>query len=720
MLDLSQNAMSGTLPAALPQLRVFTSLFLSVFDNLHTGTVPASYAALSGVALAYNPGLVGTLPSTFTIYKLMAWSAYQSGYYTASLVTNAATNGAAPTYGSGLLYGTSIGLDRPLADILRDAQAALDPGNTSALAASWGSTHLQPCAPWKSTRTPVTTFPGQAVTQPGYSRSWVGVFCNDDAQTAAKRLGGIDALVLSSSALAGTVPCALNQLKTASSISLATNSLTGALPTGITTDLTALAAGAFVVSSNLALCCLSPATVVTKTSTNVSAACNTLTPVSCAALAPPPLPPLPPPSPSVTSCAYAYTFPSTPFTGSCVYTPQSLPNITFAQPATMAACMPVLIPPPGPPPPALPPPWPPPPNAPPIPTMPPPPSPPPSPLPPSPLPPNPPFPSPPPSPPPPPPNPPPPNPPLPPPPPSPPPPPPPSPPPPSPLPPSPPPPPPPPSPPPPPPSPLPPSPPPPRPPPSPPPPSPPPPPRPPSPPPPRPLPPAPAAAVAPVGTPTVFVGVTLFGTSFATNVTPAVLSSVSQLLAAAAGTNTSFLSVRSIDYVLSLVLAIPAADASSASIRTALAAAIKMPATALQVLGVNAGGARRRLLAVEATALAYSANFSDVLTFNATLFSVIGNGSLTLALQAAGVNTTDVALSVPPVTGVQLNLAIVCPAGAVDANGTALPDAATMVQSVSPGMLDASSSLLGNLSSTGLGDISSVVVSLSPTVGAAG
>jgi hypothetical protein len=231
----------------------------------------------------------------------------------------------------------------------------------------------------------------------------------------------------------------------------------------------------------------------------------------------------------------------------------------------------------------------------------------------------------------------------------------------------------------------------------------------------------------PVGTPTVFVGVTLFGASLATNLTAGVLSSVSRLLAEAAGTNTSFLSVQSTQYVLAMVLAFPgvASDAGvgASSIITALAAATGAGGSgrgvALQVLGVNAGGVRRLLSSVEATVLAYSANSSAVLAFNGTLFSVVDNGSLTRALQAAGVNTTAATLSVPPVTGIQLNLAIQCPTGVVDVNGMALPNATVMLQNVSPGAaLDASESLLSNLSSAGLGNISSVVVSLTPTVGA--
>jgi hypothetical protein len=124
---------------------------------------------------------------------------------------------------------------------------------------------------------------------------------------------------------------------------------------------------------------------------------------------------------------------------------------------------------------------------------------------------------------------------------------------------------------------------------------------------------------------------------------------------------------------------------------------------------------------VEATALASGANVSDVRAFNVTLFSVVADGSLTLALQAAGVNTTGAVLPVPPALGLQLNLAIQCPAGAVDATtGALLANTSTMLRSVSPGgALDASASLLANISARGgLGNISSVVVSLTPIVGA--
>ncbi len=231
-LDVSQNTLSGTLPANLPKLRVFASLLLSVFDNLYTGTVPASYASISALALAYNPGLVGAFPSGFTTSKLWVWSAYFNLYYNAANMIGTASYGMAPNYGSGILYGTSIGLDRPLVDILRDVQAALDPSNTSALAASWGSTHLQACTPYKSSNAPLTTYPGQAVTQPGYGRSWLGVTCQDGPGfiVTAAAVGAASNVVLFNMSLRGTLPVQLRELKTASTISVSLNALSGTMP----------------------------------------------------------------------------------------------------------------------------------------------------------------------------------------------------------------------------------------------------------------------------------------------------------------------------------------------------------------------------------------------------------------------------------------------------------------------------------------------------------
>lgn len=77
-----------------------------------------------------------------------------------------------PTYGvnggysSGFLYGTSIGLDRPLASILLDIKAALDP--SGAVLGSWNASQSQPCRPW--TTSPSTI--GQSAALPGYGGGW--------------------------------------------------------------------------------------------------------------------------------------------------------------------------------------------------------------------------------------------------------------------------------------------------------------------------------------------------------------------------------------------------------------------------------------------------------------------------------------------------------------------------------------------------------------------
>ena len=173
LLDLGQNALSSTLPASVGSLG--SSLGLGLFDNSFSGTVPSSYTSLKWVSLSYNGALVGTLPANLTSTKLFAWAAYYAGYYSWYYVYTAGasvTYGGPPTYGvnggygSGFLYGTSIGLDRPLASILLDIKAALDPGGT--VLSSWNSSQSQPCRPW-------TTSPGvigQNSASPGYGGGW--------------------------------------------------------------------------------------------------------------------------------------------------------------------------------------------------------------------------------------------------------------------------------------------------------------------------------------------------------------------------------------------------------------------------------------------------------------------------------------------------------------------------------------------------------------------
>jgi len=112
-------------------------------------------------------------------------------------------------YGSGALVGTSIGLDRPLVNILRDIQTAADPSNTSNLRTSWMPSHWQACAPWQSSNSK----PGQATTQLGYGRSWVT--CSDwSPSSTPPALNGVQTLSLSLMGLAGTLAasalCELN------------------------------------------------------------------------------------------------------------------------------------------------------------------------------------------------------------------------------------------------------------------------------------------------------------------------------------------------------------------------------------------------------------------------------------------------------------------------------------------------------------------------------
>jgi hypothetical protein len=292
-LDVAQNAITGVLPANLALLPLAPSVQLSVYDNLLSGTLPSSYASLSWVALAYNPLLFGALPAGFTATKLYAWSATNANFFSYTSATATIANGQAPTYGTGVLYGTSIGLDQPLISTLREVQAALDPFG-AALRSSWGAAHWQPCLPWRST---VAANAGQNASTPGYGRGWSGVTCSEWGGTIAPlRLGGLSSLQLAGLQLNGTAPCALGRLYTATSITLASNALTGLLPQLPTLTLLTT----FNVSSNPGLCCASSGSLLLKAGTNLTTACNNTAPPTCLQAASPP----PPPPADGQTCSY--------------------------------------------------------------------------------------------------------------------------------------------------------------------------------------------------------------------------------------------------------------------------------------------------------------------------------------------------------------------------------------------------------------------------------
>lgn len=135
------------------------------------------------LTVAANPWLYGTTSATLT-------SALIGG-------TNAITN------------GTSLGLDRSMVSILMDCKAVLDPVGT--VLTSW-TLSSNPC---------------------NASGTWLGVACaNTYTGTGAARviLGGVLTLSLSGRGLAGQLCPQLRELRTATTIDLSANALTGSIP----------------------------------------------------------------------------------------------------------------------------------------------------------------------------------------------------------------------------------------------------------------------------------------------------------------------------------------------------------------------------------------------------------------------------------------------------------------------------------------------------------
>lgn len=154
-LAINGNSIGGTLPSSVALLSTASKLTFRISDNLFTGeglsrdlplepvhpptgsvdgpltaatgsplltpcagSIPYTYSLLNSLQLSYNPLLTGPLP-----------------------------RGQAIASDAGFLIGTSIGLPRPLAYILTDVKAALDPAGT--VLADWRiAQSVQPCAPF--------------------------------------------------------------------------------------------------------------------------------------------------------------------------------------------------------------------------------------------------------------------------------------------------------------------------------------------------------------------------------------------------------------------------------------------------------------------------------------------------------------------------------------------------------------------------------------------
>jgi hypothetical protein len=274
LLDVGQNALNGTLPSSLGSIGTSGRAGLAVYDNQFSGSVPPSFASLSWVALAYNPLLVGALPAGVNSSKLFAWSGNLNGFYAYTVANVISTAGLAPTYSTGYLYGTSIGLDRPLPSILSDLRAALDPAGV--VLGRWNASLVQPCPPWYPTGITALAGTGQRPASPGYGTWLPGVskpggnttvsYCQDyyagsmtiasvpftltaaatytaltnptfSATTPAMLLppnarlaGGVSALVLNGLGLNGTLPVQLRELRTTTFFMLSRNALTGSIP----------------------------------------------------------------------------------------------------------------------------------------------------------------------------------------------------------------------------------------------------------------------------------------------------------------------------------------------------------------------------------------------------------------------------------------------------------------------------------------------------------
>ena len=216
-----------------------------------------------------------------------------------------------------------------------------------------------------------------------------------------------------------------------------------------------------------------------------------------------------------------------------------------------------------------------------------------------------------------------------------------------------------------------------------------------------------------VSVPSVLFSITVFGPTLDAEVSGGGASAVAAAFASFAGVSASSISfTRSVEYVLSFVLALPGVTTggnTSAAVSQGLASALPGAGMTVQVEGVSTVARRRLHSTTEATVFAYSSRLASAAAYNASLLRVVTNGSLTTALQSAGVATTGVTQPTPPTSGAQFGVQI------VSADATA---AAQLVTALSPSALASSTQLQADLNAAGLGTISSFAITQAPTMGA--
>lgn len=210
LLSLGGNALTSSIPQFLGNISSSPSTTtVGLAENNLSSTVPASLTSLLLVTLAYNPRLVGTLPPGLTVAAPFPTTLGQSNQF---------------------LFATSIGLDRPMTDILSAAQAALDPNAT---VLQWAGSN--PCNAWANTAQ--NTY--QVSASASFGQSWNGITCKDTYTTpalSATAEGGVLSLAVAfpsfnaTRQLTGSLPTELRELRTATFINLGGHLLTGPVP----------------------------------------------------------------------------------------------------------------------------------------------------------------------------------------------------------------------------------------------------------------------------------------------------------------------------------------------------------------------------------------------------------------------------------------------------------------------------------------------------------